>query len=197
MSVTRKFKSIKELLAWRKAHPKRRISQVTETSTAPPPTYTKRELVVQLCHWGITHNASIHYAQTRPIPLRSPRLLPALPLTTDCSGWATIAYRYAGAADPGGSSYSGQNNTGTFLKHMRHIAISAVKAGDIVVYGAKTYPGYGHHAAVITNAGSHTVSTITTCSHGSEAGPLAITVAAEAKYQPDGLAGIVYLTSIA
>lgn len=195
MATTRRFSSISELLRWRKNNPRRKIQSVSVTSSAPVPVYTKREWVVRLCHWGIANTGAIHYAEKRPIPLPHPHVLPKLPLTTDCSGWATICYRYAGASDPGGSGYNGQNFTGTFLKHMKHINIASVKAGDLVVYGVKSNPT-GHHVAVVMNAGKHTPDTIVTCSHGSENGPLQITVSHEANYQPDGLSGVVYLTSI-
>jgi hypothetical protein len=196
MSTTRHFKNLRRALAWRKRNPKRTVKGVTVTSTAPKPTYTKRQLVVQLCHWGLIHTGQIHYAEIRPMPSTRIRVLPRLPLTTDCSGWATLCYKYAGAADPNGLGYNGQGYTGTLLKHMHHITRIQAKPGDLVVYGCKSNPN-GHHVAVITSVGSHTPETIETCSHGSENGPLAITVAHEAVYQPDGLAGVVYLSSIA
>lgn len=191
-----RFRTFGGALRWRKTHPRDRISNVTVTSTAPPPAYTKRQYVLRLCHWGIAHQGAIHYAQTRPIPLRPAHILPRLPLRTDCSGWATICYRYAGAADPNGLGYSGQGYTGSLLRHMRHINRLAIRQGDLVVYGCKSNPT-GHHVAVIMSVGERTPETIITCSHGSEAGPLEISVAHEAALQPDGLTGIVYLSSIA
>ena len=193
--MTKTFKNLRRALAWRKKHPERNVTRVTVSSTAPAPTYTKRQYVVRLCHWGIAHQASIHYAEKRPMPLTTVHVLPHLPLTTDCSGWATLCYRYAGAADPNGLGYSGSGYTGTLLKHMHHITAATAKPGDLVVYGCKSIPT-GHHVAVIMDVGSHTPETIITCSHGSEAGPLEITVAHEATFQPDGLAGVVYLSSI-
>jgi hypothetical protein len=195
MAVTVHFKSLLGATTWRKNHPKRVVTDVAVTSKAPAPVYTKRQLVVRLCHWGMLNKASIHYAEVRPMPHTKPQILPHLPLSTDCSGWATLCYQYAGAADPNGLSYNGSGYTGTLLKHMHHIGIASIKPGDLVVYGTKSIPA-GHHVAVIIAVGSHTPDTIQTCSHGSEAGPLEITVAAESKYQPDGLAGIVYLSSI-
>jgi cell wall-associated NlpC family hydrolase len=196
MAVTRHFKNLAEAVSWRKKHPNVVVTAATVTSTAPAPTYTKRQYVVRLCHWGILNKASIHYAEVRPMPHTKAHVLPHLPLTTDCSGWATICYQYAGAGDPNGNGYNGTGYTGTLLKHMRHINIASVQPGDLVVYGCNSNPT-GHHVAVIIAVGSHTPTTIQTCSHGSEAGPLEITVAAESKYQPDGLAGVVYLSSIA
>jgi hypothetical protein len=193
--ATTHVKNWRKALAWKKAHPKRNVTGLTITSTAPAPTYTKRQLVVRLCHWGISHTAQIHYAEKRPMPLTTPHVLPHLPLTTDCSGWATLCYRYAGAADPNGLGYNGAGYTGTLLKHMRHITTRDLEPGDLAVFGCKTYPT-GHHVCVVMDVGSRTAATIQTCSHGSENGPLEISVAQEARYQPDGLAGVVYLSSI-
>jgi hypothetical protein len=196
MAVTRHFKNLAEAVSWRKKHPNVVVTAATVTSTVPAPTYTKRQYVVRLCHWGIINKASIHYAEVRPMPHTKPHILPHLPLTTDCSGWVTLCYQYAGAADPNGLSYDGQGYTGTLLKHMKHISIGKVQPGDLVVYGCKSNPN-GHHVAAIIAVGSHTPDTIQTCSHGSEAGPLEISVTHEANYQPDGLAGVVYLSSSA
>jgi hypothetical protein len=195
MAITVHFKNLADALNWRKNHPKRVVTDVAVTSKAPAPTYTKRQYVVRLCHWGIINKASIHNAEVRPMPHTKAHVLPHLPLTTDCSGWVTLCYQYAGAADPNGLSYDGQGYTGTLLKHMKHISIGKVQLGDLVVYGCKSNPN-GHHVAAIIAVGSHTPDTIQTCSHGSEAGPLEISVTHEANYQPDGLAGVVYLTSI-
>ena len=88
MATTRRFGSIRELLTWRKRHPTRIVTGVTVTSKAPPPVYTKRQLVLRFAHWGIANTGAIHYAETRPYPLYKPLTLPRLPFTTDCSGFA-------------------------------------------------------------------------------------------------------------
>ena len=41
-----------------------------------------------------------------------------LPLTTDCSGFVTLCYAWAGAPDPRGLGYSGQGWTGTLLANL-------------------------------------------------------------------------------
>lgn len=155
----------------------------------------KRRAVVELGRWGITHEPQIYYSNRRPFPLRKPGQLPKLPLWADCSAWVTICYRYAGAADPNGLRYSGQGYTGTLLDHMKRIPIGAVKHGDVVIYGCASYAN-GHHAAVVIEVDSHTPGGIVTSSLGGSNGPMRITVANEAEYQPDGLRGVVYLSSI-
>ena len=59
----------------------------------------------------------IHYRESRPIPaLDRPR---SLPLETDCSGFATLCYSWAGAPDPNGNGFSGEGYTGTMLATCR------------------------------------------------------------------------------
>jgi cell wall-associated NlpC family hydrolase len=170
-----------------------KVSIAKATSPAPKPVPSARVMIVRFAQWGCAHSADIHYAETRPIPLPASRTLPKLPFTTDCSGFVTMAYRYAGAPDPNGNGYDGQGYTGTLLAHGRKITAGAVRPGDVVVYGCKSVPT-GHHAAVVTAVGKATAEGIETASHGQESGPFTITVAEEARYQPDGLAGVVYLS---
>jgi len=94
-----------------------------------------------------------------------------LPLTTDCSGFATLCYFLAGAPDPNGLDYTGQGYTGTLLRHLPHIGRAAVQRGDIVVWGR--YPG--HHCAVVLEPGEDPLL----ASHGSEGGPVELRFSAE------------------
>jgi hypothetical protein len=133
-----------------------------------------RQKIVEAARWGIAHEAQIHYKQSRPIDgIHQPH---KLPLHTDCSGFSTLCYAWAGAPDPNGSAFSGQGFTGTMLQSCRHIARSAVQPGDLVVWGA--YPG--HHVALVLEAGADPLL----CSHGQEKGPLAIAFSVESKFQP-------------
>jgi len=133
-----------------------------------------REKIVANAQWGIANEPQIHYAQLRPIDgLHEPR---KLPLETDCSGFATLCYAWAGAPDPNGLGYSGQGWTGTLLQHMQPIAQEAAQPGDLVVFG----PAPGHHVAVVLEAGSDPLL----CSHGQEKGPLAVLFSVESAYQP-------------
>jgi cell wall-associated NlpC family hydrolase len=100
----------------------------------------------------------------------------ALPLTTDCSGFATLCYFLAGAPDPNGLGYDGRGWTGTLLEEMENIDRRAVLRGDIVVWGE--YPG--HHCAIVLEPGDDPLL----ASHGQERGPIEITFSTESRYQP-------------
>lgn len=132
-----------------------------------------RTKIVAFARWGIQNEPSIHYQQLRPVDGLDHAK--KLPLNTDCSGFATLCYRWAGAPDPNGGNFAGAY-TGTMLTHCRHIPASAVQPGDLVVWGA--YPG--HHVALVLEAGPDPLL----CSHGQEKGPVAIAFSAESKYQP-------------
>jgi cell wall-associated NlpC family hydrolase len=128
-----------------------------------------RTRIVANGRWGAAHEPQIHYAQTRPIDGRGhPH---KLPLTTDCSGFVTDCYQWAGAPDPNGNGFNGQGFTGTLLSHCRHIPASAVRPGDLVVWG----PGTGEHVALVLEPGSDPVLV----SHGQEKGPIQISFSAE------------------
>jgi len=143
-----------------------------------------RAKIVALARWGIANEGSIHYQQLRPVDgLDHPR---KLPLQTDCSGFSTLCYKWAGAkVDPNGGNFGGGAYTGTMLQHCRHIAKSAVQPGDLVVWGA--YPG--HHVALVLEAGADPLL----CSHGQEKGPIAIAFSVESKYQPTPAAWLACL----
>ena len=133
-----------------------------------------REKIVANARWGIENEAQIHYAQTRPIDGHKQPL--KLPLQTDCSGFITLCYEWAGGADPNGLAFSGLGYTGTLLTGCRQIPRSAVQAGDLVVWGAAP----GHHVALVLEPGDDPLLV----SHGQEKGPVAILFSVETKYQP-------------
>lgn len=133
-----------------------------------------REQIVANAQWGIENEPQIHYQELRPIDgLHEPR---KLPLTTDCSGFSTLCYAWAGAPDPNGLGYSGEGWTGTMLQHMKAIAAEAVQPGDLVVWG----PPPGHHVALVLEPGPDPL----VCSHGQESGPTAERFSVESAYQP-------------
>lgn len=71
------------------------------------------------------------YRQVRPMP-RS--LFQAGTIYTDCSGFATLCYKAAGAGDPNGFGYDGQGYTGTLVRHGRRTG--SPQPGDLVFYGS-------------------------------------------------------------
>lgn len=157
---------------------RRRFGRVKVQTITP----TTRERIVTWARWGVTNEPRIHYTEDKRRDdwlITSPHQ--TLPLSTDCSGFATLCYCLAGAPDPNGLAYKTLGYTGTMLDHGRQV--ERPQPGDLVVYGG----GTGHHVAVVVEAGADPL----TVSHGQEAGPLYIRVSEEAKYQP---AGIRYLT---
>jgi hypothetical protein len=135
---------------------------------------TIRQHIVDNAKWGIANEPQIHYRQSRPIDgVNQAR---KLPLYTDCSGFSTLCYAWAGAPDPNGNGYDGSGYTGTLLAHMHRIPAAAVQPGDLVVWGSPP----GHHVAVVLEAGVDPLL----CSHGQEKGPFQIRFAEESKFQP-------------
>ncbi len=133
----------------------------------------QRSSIAANARWGAANAAQIHYAQIRPIPVRdAPR---TLPITTDCSGWVTLLYKWCGAADPNGQAYSGQGYTGTLLTHGRPITQAEALPGDLIIWGS--YPG--HHVAVCVEAGADPL----VCSHGKESDPQLIRASQETAAQ--------------
>lgn len=139
-----------------------------------------RRRIVAAARWGIRNEPRIHYAEVRPFPLTR-----RLPLTTDCSGFATLCYFLADAPDPNGSYYDGTGWTGTLMEAMENIDRHAVLAGDIVVFG--DYPG--HHCAIVLEPGDDPLL----ASHGQERGPIEIRFSTESRYQP---ADVTWLSSL-
>ena len=133
-----------------------------------------REKIVANARWGIANEPQIHYEQTRPID--GHQHPSKLPLRTDCSGFVTLCYEWAGAGDPNGLAFSGLGYTGTLLTGCRRIPKSAVQAGDLVIWG----PSPGHHVALVLEPGDDPLL----ASHGQEKGPIAIRFSVETKYQP-------------
>jgi hypothetical protein len=133
-----------------------------------------RSAIVAVARWGIAHAGAIHYEELRPIDgLHRVR---QLPLRTDCSGFVTLCYAWAGAPDPNGLGFSGQGYTGTLLQHLQPVPLDGVQPGDVVVWG----PPPGIHAALVLEPGADPLL----CSHGREAGPLELAFSAETRAQP-------------
>jgi hypothetical protein len=144
-----------------------------------------RDAIVGHAKWGVANEPQIHYQQLRPMDgIGQPR---KLPLQTDCSGFVTLCYAWAGAPDPNGTRFNGQGYTGTLLQHCNHIAQSAAQNADMVVWG----PPPGHHVAIVIEAGPDPLL----ASHGQEKGPVAIRFSVETKYQPAPVTWLSCLSS--
>jgi cell wall-associated NlpC family hydrolase len=131
-----------------------------------------RQAVVSNALWGAEvatrQPKQIHYGEVRPIR-GAPR---QLPLTTDCSGFVTLCYQWAGAPDPNGTHYDGTGSTGTMLHACAHIRPNEAQLADLIVFGAAP----GTHVVLIVETGPDPV----VVSQGSEAGPLKLPLSEEA-----------------
>lgn len=119
--------------------------------------------------WGVRNAGQIHYRQSRPIDgIGHPH---KLPLTTDCSGFATDCFNWAGAPDPNGRHYDGYGYTGSMLQACQPVAKAGVEPGDLVVFGRAP----GTHVVIVVGDGADPL----VVSHGQEAGPLHVRLSVE------------------
>jgi peptidoglycan hydrolase-like protein with peptidoglycan-binding domain len=140
---------------------------------APTPVSGLREKIVAEAQWGLSNAGGIHYRQLRPMDGINQRH--KLPLDTDCSGFVTLCYKWAGAGDPNGLGFNGQGYTGTLLGYLTAVTQSQVKAGDLVLWSRN---GAGKHVALVLEPGSDPLLV----SHGEEAGPYTVRFSASNRY---------------
>jgi hypothetical protein len=131
-----------------------------------------RARIVSLAKFYSANGARVHYKQIRPMPLKG-----SLPLTTDCSGFATMLCKLAGALDPNGTHFDGTGFTGTMLRHLARIPQAKALPGDLIVFG----PGTGDHVVILMESGHFSDPLV--CSHGQEKGPLILRLSEEARHQ--------------
>jgi hypothetical protein len=97
-------------------------------------------------------------------------------VTMDCSESVTLLCQVVGLDDPNGFDYDGHGFTGTLLHHLPHYADPRkAKVGALVVFG----PGSGDHVCMVRRPGANP----TLFSHGSERGPIYITLTDEKRFQ--------------
>lgn len=129
-----------------------------------------RAKIVAEALWGVTNTAAIHYEQRRPIDGLGQRR--KLPLYTDCSGFVTLCYKWAGVPeDPNGNNYNGSGYTGTLLNHMTPVSLSQVQPGDLVLWARD---GVTKHVSLVVETGSDPLLV----SHGQESGPYTVSFSA-------------------
>lgn len=90
-----------------------------------------RQAVLQAASQAIdSPNGTYEYDEVRPYP---PNLFgPPIPVKTDCSGFVTLCYKYAGAPDPNGLGYSGMGYTATLLA--RGTPVKQGRPGDLAFW---------------------------------------------------------------
>jgi lysozyme family protein len=134
-----------------------------------------RKRIVNWAFWGVKNSARIGYTRDGTVRLSAMRTPGALPLATDCSGFATFCYAWAGAPNPnwpGAYDPRAGAYTGTMLDHCRRIPKSAAQPGDLVVW---TPPSRGQHVAVVVAGGADPMLV----SHGDNSGPKKVRFSAE------------------
>jgi hypothetical protein len=151
-----------------------------------------RKRIVQWALWGVKNSNRIGYTRDGTVRLSAMRTAGALPLATDCSGFATFCYAWAGAPNP---NWAGPYDpragayTGTMLDHCRRIPKSAAQPGDLVVW---TPPSRGQHVALVVAGGADPMLV----SHGDDTGPKRVRFSAEnASQRRRGHRTAVWLTA--
>ena len=114
--------------------------------TLPPnfATLSPRQKVVAVAQWGVVNRSHFSYSQG---PHRWDQITKpwALPIMTDCSGWATTCFSWSHLPDPNGQHYS-WGYTGTLVTNGHEVSLADLEVGDLVIYG----PGTGEHVAIVT-----------------------------------------------
>ena len=152
-----------------------------------------RKRIVQFAIWGCKNSGQIAYSQNGNVRLSLSRQERArIPLATDCSGFATLCYSWAGAPNPNAAgAYDARQPafTGSMLGHLRKIPKNAAQPGDLVVW---TPPGTGQHVCVVVGGGADPMLV----SHGDDSGPKKLRFSAEDAYQRShGHGTAVWLTA--
>ncbi|NMO19078.1 hypothetical protein HPC49_15605 [Pyxidicoccus fallax] len=139
----------------------------------PVPVGGLRSKIVEEARWGLSNAGGIHYKQLRPMDGIHQRR--KLPLDTDCSGFVTLCYKWAGASDPNGLGYNGQGYTGTLLGHLTRVPRSQARPGDLVLWARN---GRGEHVSLVLEPGSDPLLV----SHGEESGPYTVRFSVSHRY---------------
>lgn len=149
----------------------RRFKKVTVQEAAGPPV-SVRAAIVGNARWGAANEPRIHYTETDGRDDWLNRSARSLPMSTDCSGFVTACYKWAGAPDPNGLGYHRLGYTGTLLSHAKAHGqiltdVSKARAGDPIVIGWGK-DGEGAHVVTVIQSGADPL----VVSHGKEAGPV-------------------------
>jgi peptidoglycan hydrolase-like protein with peptidoglycan-binding domain len=138
-----------------------------------------RKRIVQWALWGCQNTGQIAYSQNGNVRLAQLGKNASLPLATDCSGFATLCYAWAGAPNPnaaGAYDARAPAYTGSMLGRMRKIPKGAAQAGDLVIW---LPPAQGQHVCVVVQPGADPLLV----SHGDDSGPKKLRFSAEDAYQ--------------
>ena len=125
---------------------------------------TIRDDIVAQAEWGLANRTHFDYSEGDN--RWEWRHSEVFPITTDCSGFATLCYFRAKALDPNGNGFNG-GYTGTMISHGKETA--KPERGDLVIYfdGPGFEPSTGSHVAVIVQVEQE----VLTISHGEQGNP--------------------------
>lgn len=114
------------------------VGLVMNAPAPPPPQSELRDKIVAQAQWALDHHSLFRYTQIRPMPasLHGPA-----PVRIDCSAFAILCHRGAGARNPNriDGEYDGYGNTDSIIRVCRWVSIPL--PGDFAMY-----PG---HMAVV------------------------------------------------
>jgi cell wall-associated NlpC family hydrolase len=105
--------------------------------------------IVQVAEFAYQEEQKNHYAYLQKRPYPATLFSAEAHAGIDCSAFATLCYREAGADDPNDADYNGTGNTGTLVRHGK--AVFSPQPGDLVFYGGS--PVYPAHVAVYVGGG--------------------------------------------
>jgi cell wall-associated NlpC family hydrolase len=125
-----------------------RIPKKTKGGKGPGgPLSALRQAIVDAALKAAATRFNYFYVQHRPMP---PSLFGGeFPEGIDCSAFATLCYKAAGAPNPSGGKYTGYENTGTMIANGRRTP--SPQPADLIFYGQPV--SYPHHVAVYIGDG--------------------------------------------
>lgn len=98
-----------------------------------------RDRIVAAAYRGLREADRLYYKERRPIPRSMWTNNAPGRCETDCSGFATLVYKAAGAPDPNGFGYNGSGNTGTLMAN--GVRVAKPEPGDLVFYRSPEHVG--------------------------------------------------------
>jgi len=135
-----------------------------------------RQNMVSNCQWAVAHRSQFTYAEIRPYSVVPPR---TVPVTLDCSSFATLMAMWSGAADPSGNGFNGRGNTDTMLAHSQHIPRAETQPGDFAVFGLNP----SQHVVVLIQSAAGGDGALCV-SHGRPGDPVQVALSGEIVAQP-------------
>ena len=159
-----------------------------------------RKEIVRACQWGNGHQSQIFYSQEA---VRGAWLEHQwryhLPMSLDCSSWATYCCWVSGAPDPSGYNYHAVGNSDSIylnaLKHGLIVPLAKARMGDLAIFGGTPNNPYdAHHVSVLMQTPSRFMRRANThrlpsdshvSSHGSMGGPVKMTLHSEIDWEPN------------